>query len=78
MRPMKTLFFAPRYLIPRTAVLGAILLTVIVPDTLQVTVRAGAVFFRDSLPGDFCLGDVGMAFPARSAIVRADPVRRMS
>jgi hypothetical protein len=61
-----------RCFIASTAILGAIRLTVIVPEPFQVTLRAGAVFFRDSFPGDFCLGDVGMAFPARAAIVRAD------
>ena len=78
MRPMKTLFFAPRYLIPRTAVLGSIPSTGYLDEAVANRVRAGAGSFEILLPGDFCLGDVGDGFSCEISGCAPDPVRRMS
>ena len=78
MRPMKTLFFAPRYLIPRPAVLGAIPSTGYLHEAVANHVRAGAGFFEILLRVIFAIVMWGWLFLRDPRLCALIPVRRMS
>jgi hypothetical protein len=67
-----------RSFIASTPILGAILLTVIVPEPLQVTFRAGAGSFEILFPVIFAVVMWGWLFLRDPRLCELIPVRRMS